>query len=478
MGPIWTRDVNIPERPPLPGDMEAEAAVIGGGLAGCLTAYCLREAGVNTVVLEAARIGSGQTAGTTAKVTSQHGLIYGRLIRQLGPELARMYAEANQRAIERYRALVREKGVDCDFEERPAYLYTRAAPAVLQAEWEAARRLGLPARLTTGTALPFPAAEALRFDGQAQLHPLKLLRAISEDLTVYERTPVRAVEGRTVYTDRGRVRAEHIVFACHFPFVNAPGYYFARMHQDRSYVLALEKAQALDGMYLGVDPGSLSFRQTGDVLLLGGAGHRTGDNAAGGRYDKLRRAARSFWPDSRELAHWSAQDCMPMDGVPYIGPYAKNRPGWYVATGFQKWGMTTSMAAAHILTDAILGRENDYAPVFSPQRRLTAPGVKAALSDGLRSAKEMGRQVFSFPAEGAEAMPGGHGGIAEHQGRKMGIYRDDDGGLHAVDTRCPHLGCQLSWNADERTWDCPCHGSRFDADGRRITGPAQRDIGL
>ena len=191
---------------------------------------------------------------------------------------------------------------------------------------------------------------------------------------------------------------------------------------------------------------------------------------------QVRRAARGFWPDSREVLRWSAQDCMPADGVPYIGPFSHSRPSWFVATGFQKWGMTSAMVSAMVICDAILGKKNDWAPVFSPLRRPTGPALRAMASDGLRSAKELGRQIFSFPGDGASSLPAGHGGVVELHGGKAGVYRDGTGQLHAVSTRCPHMGCQLSWDPDERTWDCPCHGSRFDADGKRICGPAQTAI--
>ncbi len=478
MDSIWTNGVSIPPRPVLAGDVKADAAVIGAGIAGCLTAYYLQREGLSVAVLEAGRIGAGQTAGTTAKITSQHGLIYDRLITQLGPELARLYARANQQAVGQYEMLIAEEGIDCDFAGTCAYLYTTVSPGAIQREWSAAAQLGLPARLTTAAALPFPAAAALRFDRQARFHPLKFLRAIAKGLTVYENTPVLRAEGHTLVTPRGTVTAKKIVFACHYPFVNFPGLFFARMHQERSYVLALEHAQALDGMYYGIDPGGLSFRQAGELLLLGGGAHRTGENAAGGRYERLRRAARTWWPGSREVGAWSAQDCIPVDGVPFIGPFAASRPDWYAATGFQKWGMTTSMAAAHILTDLILGRENEYAPVFTPRRFRLRASLGNLTRDARVTAGGLLRCAFGTARDSADEMPAGHGGVVEADGKKMGLYRDRQGRDHRVGVKCPHLGCQLAWDPDEKTWDCPCHGSRFDADGRLLSGPAQSGIGL
>ena len=275
---IWNRTASLRPREPLSGDRKVDAAVIGGGLAGILTAHFLRAAGLETVVLEAARAGSGQTGRTTAKITAQHGLIYERLIDQLGREKAVLYAQANQWAVAEYRRMVRELGIDCDFTDCPAYLYATGDPWPIHREEEAARSLGIDAACVADTELPFPVAAALRFGNQARFHPLRFLDAVAEPLELYEQTRVRDVEGNRVITDRGTVTAEHVVFACHYPFRNVPGYYFLRMHQERSYVLALENAAGLEGMYFGTDGDGLSFRHQGDLLLLGGVGHRTGEN--------------------------------------------------------------------------------------------------------------------------------------------------------------------------------------------------------
>ncbi len=314
----------------------------------------------------------------------------------------------------------------------------------------------------------------MRFRGQAQFHPLKFLKAISEPLTIFEHTPVETVEGTALVTERGRIRAEKVVFATHYPFVNFPGLYFVRMHQERSYVLALENAAKVDGMYIGGEMGGYSFRNYGNLLLFGGEGHRTGENSGGGRYDALRKMAGVLFPAGREVACWSAQDCITPDSVPYIGPYAPGRPDWYVATGFQKWGMTSSMAAAMILRDAICGRENPWAEVFDPGRFGGETFLGVAGESG-QAVKGLARNYFKIPRETAKELPAGHGGVVFLNGEKVGVYKEPDGTIHAVDVRCPHLGCQLEWNPDEKSWDCPCHGSRFDYKGNWLCGPAQEN---
>ena len=475
MESIWTQSVSLPPRKALDHDLETDVAVIGAGMAGVLTAWFLQQRGVRVVVLEANRVGSGQTQNTTAKITLQHSLTYQKLTEDFGPQRAAQYARANRQAIRDYWAIAKRLKISCQLEEVPAYLYTRYNPQVLEEEAQAAQDLGIAATLVRKTCLPFPVEAALCFPHQAQFHPLQFLRAVAEPLTIYERTLVRTVEEHTIFTGQATVTANHIVFASHFPFVNFPGLYFARIHQERSYVLALSHAQKLDGIYYGMDTDGLSFRNVGDLLLLGGSGHRTGENSKGGRYDHLRSAAGKFWPNCFEVTRWSAQDGVTLDGVPYIGTYARSRPYWYVATGFRKWGMTGSMTAARLLADQITGKHNDNAEVFSPQRFSTA-ALPTLLRDSGQSCKGISRQWLHIPDETAESLPRGHGGIVTVNGEKAGVYKDEVDRIYVVSPRCPHLGCQLEWNPDEKSWDCPCHGSRFDYKGTLINNPALTDL--
>lgn len=476
MESIWSKTEKLPEHPALPGNMEVDAAVIGGGLAGVLTAYFLKRQGVEAVVLEADRLGSGQTQNTTAKITSQHGLIYDRLLRQFGGVRARQYADAQQEAVEEYERVTREEGIDCMLERLPAVLYTETSPEKLEQEYDAAARLGLPAELLQETELPFPVKRALRFTGQAQFHPLMFLRGILEKIEVYEKTRVQKVEDHAILTDRGVVSARHIVFASHYPFQNFPGFYFMRMHQKRSYVLALEGPPKLEAMYYGVDPGGLSFRSAGRLALLGGGGHRTGENREGGRYEMLWRKAREFWPSCRPAAAYSAQDCMTLDGVPYVGRFSRTKPYWYAASGFQKWGMTNSMAAAKLLSRQISGECRQKSSVFSPRRFVASAAVPTLVREAGKSAKGLLKEILYLPGKEFDRLPKGQGAVIRHCGKKRGAYRAEDGTVYLVSVRCPHLGCQLEWNPDEKSWDCPCHGSRFDYRGDLLDGPAQ--IGL
>ena len=472
---IWQADTEMPERETLHRDIQTDTVVIGGGLAGILTAYLLGESGVENVVLEADRVGSGQTGNTTAKITLLHGLKYAHVEKVFGEKGARQYAAANAWAVERYRELVRTLGIDCGFEDKPSYLYSVNEENPLGEEFAALCRAGIDAYLVTDTLLPFPTVQAIRVDGQAQFHPLKFLKELSRQVTVYEKTRVLRVKGGIVETDGGTVTAKRVVFACHFPFVNVPGYYFARMHQSRSYVVALKGAAMLDGMYASADKGGCAFRDAGDLLLLSGAGHRTGKNREGGRYEWLSQRASEWYPQAKIVARWSAEDCMPIDAVPYIGHFSPSEPDWYVATGFGKWGMTSAMVSAGTISDLITGRENPNAEVFRPNRFKLA-SADDLLKEGGTSVSGLAKAWMLPPGTSAPELEIGHGGIVEYDGHKVGVYKDEDGTVYAVDARCPHLGCQLTWNPDERSWDCPCHGSRFSYTGKLLDGPAQTHL--
>lgn len=444
MESIWTAGTEIERRPPLSEDLETGAVVIGAGLTGILTAYYLKQAGIPSLVLEADRIGSGQTKNTTAKITSQHGLIYHRLIQTFGREMAGHYAIANENAIGAYERLIKEKGISCEFAKDTACLYSEVEEDILRQEAWAAESLGIKASFGKDGSLPFPVAGITKFEHQARFHPLKFLSAMAEEVTVYEQTKALQVKEQLVETDKGCVRAEHIVFAAHFPFINVPGYYFAKMYQERSYVVALKGAGRLDGMYLGIDEGGFSFRPQGELLLFGGGAHRTGQNKKGGQYEVLREKAGVFYPGCQESACWSAQDCMTLDGIPYIGRFSEKRPNWYIATGFGKWGMTSAMVSAHILTALITGQDCPEADIFSPRRRFTARAAKELLCHGAHTVKGLAKHFW----------PTGESSIVPN---------------------CPHMGCRLEWNPDEQSFDCPCHGSRFDREGQLIDGPAQTD---
>ncbi|AWK50619.1 FAD-dependent oxidoreductase [Clostridium beijerinckii] len=478
MESVWNSEINFRKREVLSKDIECDILVIGAGMAGLLTAYMLAKSGREVVIIDAKSTANGVTKNTTAKITCQHDLIYDSIIKEFGEEGARQYAKANELAIEKYKEIIDEENIDCDFERKDAYVYSLDNTESLKSEYIAVKKLGIDAELVDEVNLPFKVKGALKFKNQAQFNPLKFLRTISEKLTIYENTTALDIteEISVVTKDDIKIKANKIIVATHYPFLNTPGYYFMRMHQERSYVLALENAQDVNGMYKGIDKNAYSFRNYKNLLIFGGEAQRAGENEEGGAYEKLRKAAKELYPNSIEKYHWSAQDCMTLDNIPYIGHYSSKTPDIYVETGFKKWGMTTSMVAAMIISDMILEKENDFSEIFSPGRFDMSASMKNAANDLMITAKNFIAQRIDIPEESIVSLKNGQGGIVEYKGRKTGVYKDNDGRIFAVSTKCAHLGCELHWNADELTWDCPCHGSRYDYKGNWIESPTNKSL--
>ena len=428
MDSIWAK-TTMPSFPRLNGDADTDILIIGGGIAGVLTAYFLHQSGANYLLVEKDRLCRGVTQNTTAKITAQHGLLYHKIVNSRGTETAQKYLRANQTALETYAQLCEK--IDCHFERKDNYVYA-AERRKLEDELRALQAIGYPAELRENLPLPLETAGAVKFSQQAQFHPLQFLAEIVQGLHIYENTVVREMIGSTAVTNGGRIRAKKVIVATHFPFINKHGSYFLKLYQHRSYVIALEGAQNVDGMYVDESRTGLSFRNYGNLLLLGGGSHRTGKK--GGDWQELRVFAGIHYPRVREVACWATQDCMSLDGVPYIGPYSRRTPHLYVASGFNKWGMTGAMVAAQLLHDQVLGKENDWADVFDPSRSILKPQL---LVNGWEAVTNL---------------------------------------LTPTKKRCPHLGCALHWNEAERTWDCACHGSRFSQQGKVLDNPANGDL--
>lgn len=465
----------ISERDSLRGIINADVVVVGAGMAGILTAYFLQKAGKKVVVVEADRIASGQTKNTTAKITSQHGMIYTKLVETLDEEKAKLYARANEEAIEEYAKLVKDETINCEFQRTKAYLYSTKDSEILKKEADTAKSLGIDAEYVDEIDLPYDTKGAVCFHNQAQFHPLKFINKISKQLTIYEKSKVTNVLEHGVEGDNFKVEAKQIVLATHYPFLRTPGYYFLRMHQERSYLLGLINASLKEGMYYGIEDGH-TLRSYAQYVYFGGESHRTGKNKEGGRYATLKKEAEAYFNQSKVVSYWSAQDCMTLDGVPYIGHFSADNCNWFIATGFGKWGMTSSMVSGRLISDMISGNFNPYEELFTPQRFHVTASMKNLIKDGVQAVKGLSKEFLSSAKPDLSEVKPGHGGIIQVEGEKVGVYKAENGETFFVSTKCPHLGCELTYNPDELSFDCPCHGSRFDCYGNLISGPAMKGI--
>lgn len=429
MESVWGKNTQSISFKTLEGDKNTDVLVIGGGMAGVMCAYKLKNAGVDCILAEAEKIGNGITKNTTAKITLQHGAMFDKLINRFGLDRARLYIDAQKSAGREYEQLCRS--IDCDYEIKDSYVYSLKDRKKIKREVEALNLLGGKAEFANRTELPFEVAGAVRVKNQAQFHPLKFLYAVSKDLPIFEHTKILELKPNQAVTTRGVINYKKLIIATHFPMLNKHGAYFLKLYQHRSYVIALKNAQNVNGMYVDESDKGLSFRNYGELLLLGGGAHRTGKK--GGCWQELELFAKKHYPKAQVVGKWATQDCMTLDGVPYIGQYSQATPSVYVATGFNKWGMTNSMVAAEILCDLVQGKSNKYAQIFSPSRSILRPQLA------------------------------------------VNVFESTVGLLTPTVPRCPHLGCALKYNPAEHSWDCSCHGSRFTEKGELIDNPATHD---
>ncbi len=429
MNSIWEDTAKRIRFNTLEKSKSTDVLIIGGGIAGLLCAYKLKNAGVDCMLVEATEICSGITKNTTSKITLQHGLIYDKMIRRFGQDHARLYAKAQTQAIKEYVRLC--ESIDCDFETQDNYVYSLNDRKMIEKEVAALNRIGVKAEMSDAHELPFSVAGAVCVKEQVQFHPLKFLYTIAKDLQIYEHTKVLELMPGKAVTNHGEISYKKLIIATHFPMLNKHGLYPLKLYQHRSYVLALKNARNVDGMYVDESETGLSFRNYGDILLLGGGGHRTGKK--GGCWQELEEFARKYYKNAEIVGKWATQDCMTLDDIPYIGRYAKSTPDVFVATGFNKWGMTNAMVAADILCDLVRGKPDPYVDVFSPSRNMLRPQLA------------------------------------------VNAFESAIGLLTPTTPRCPHLGCALKYNRAEHTWDCPCHGSRFTEHGELIDNPSTDD---
>ncbi|HEX2052583.1 MAG TPA: FAD-dependent oxidoreductase [Actinomycetota bacterium] len=490
---LWMATSGSTSYPQLSASLQFDAAVIGGGITGITTALFLLREGLSVALLEADRIAAGTTGYTTAKLSSLHGLTYVSIAGKHGEDAARTYGEANEAAIELIAGLIESHGIECDFERMPAYTYTTDRGQVGEVEQEAklAQRLGLPASLTTECGLPFQVAAAVRFDNQAMFHPRKYCLGLAEVFAaeggrLFEETPAldisREAQGAVVRTSGGELRAKHVVEATQLPFYDTFGYFTSNI-PSHSYGVAMPTNETPPpGMYLSADSPTRSLRPYEDggrtYLVVGGEGHKVGrDKDSAQRYAALESWAREHFDVGAPAFLWSAHDYLPSDGVPYVGRLTPGDDRLWIATGFKKWGLTNGTAAARILADRITGRSNPWAQVFDSTRLKPKASAGKLVKRQWEIAERLDRnRVLPVSLAPADLPPSGEARVVKVRDHKVAVYRDPDNRVHAVSGECSHQGCEIAFNSGDRTWDCPCHGSRFSLGGEVLHGPAVRHL--
>lgn len=492
---LWRASTELPSFPRLAEDILVDAAIVGAGIAGVTTAYMLTQKGYKVALLDAGKILDGATGYTTAKVTAQHGVIYNELLQHFGEEKARQYYQANTEALQWMKQHVEAHQIDCNWEPEAAYVYADSEEGVdkLKKEFEAYQTLGIPSEWVDSLPIPLEIKGAIRMPDQARFNPLPYLKHLIGHIQeagglIYEETMITEKldkEGPfTLYTARGdhAIRCKHVISTSHFPFYDGGGFYFTRLRPERSYVVAVKpETQFAGGMYINVEQESRSLRSASwngeELVLVGGENHKVGQGICTYRhYENLEMFGGELLGIKSIPFRWSTQDLITLDKVPYIGQIASDEEGIYVATGFGKWGMTTSSVAAHIITDQLQGIDNPYSELYTPSRFKADPSILNMVKENANVAKEFISGKIGIIRREPEELEKDEGGTVLFKGKRAGAYRDREGQLHIVDSTCTHMGCEVEWNDAERSWDCPCHGSRFHYDGQVLEGPAEEPL--
>ena len=475
-------------------NMIVDTAIIGGGICGLTTALLLKERGQDLAIFEAKRIGCGATGYTSAKITIQHGTIYQDIISSYGKEAAKKYARGNSEAALMIKNIIDKYHIECDYDESDSYVYARTEKELerLKKEYEAVIDLDIKAAFLSEIEEPFYMKGALAFKNQAMFHPRKYILGIAkclDDNQIYENTRIVNIESEKDFycletADGNIIQAKHVVIATKYPIINKKDLFFTKLHVERSYIIAVSSTKIkLSGMYISVDKPVRSVRpcktQKESLILIGGANHPVGEcHDTSERYNELIAYAKELDESVEVKYKWSTQDCISLDKIPYIGEINDDMKNIYVATGFSKWGMTNGTIGARLITDKILGIKNEFEGIFDPKRRLSLKSIKELAVQGIDVAQDYISTLLNLDVDRFSDVGNGEGKLAKYKDKVVGVYRDNEGEIYVVNPKCPHMGCQLSFNQAEKTWDCPCHGSRFNYNGKVIEAPSVRDLDL
>lgn len=470
-------------------NLETDICIIGAGVFGTTCAYYLSKLGFSVVLVDKGVFGHGTTGFSTGKITSQHGLFYDYLINSFGINFAYDYLKANESAIENIKKIIDDENIKCDFEYKNSFVYTlnKLDLCLFEDEKSALDRLNFNCDLVSKTSLPFDIQCALCFNNQAQFNPIKYINALYNCILdnngiIFSNTLITDVKKDAEFfyslSFKNVIKSKFVIVATHFPFINIPGFYFTKMYQSTSYALAFDTKKTLpSGMYISNSTPIFSFRTAKyngkDVLIVAGADHKTGESVNyDNTYGILENEVKKYYPDCSVLFKWSSNDCISLDKIPYVGLYSSFTPNMFVGTGFKKWGFSTSNIAANIIVDKICGRQNNYEYLFDSSRLKPIKNFKELKNVSVQTSKSLIFDKFKVKEYDFTDIPNNSGDVIKINGINVGVYKDSDGNIFAVNPVCSHLGCLLSWNNADKTWDCPCHGSRFNYMGECISDPA------
>jgi len=491
---LWHETTKLPTYPTLEENLEVDITIVGGGITGITLAYLLRQEGYSICLIDANRFLSGTTGNTTAKITVQHGLIYDELINNFDLDTAKLYYEANERALQFMKKTIEENKIDANFTTAPSFLYSTEGDNTekLEKELAAYEAIGIQETLTTKTELPFQVRQALKIENQAHFHPLHYLTYLLEEcnkagVKLYENTRALSIEYSkrpiVICKDDYRIVSHYVVQTSHYPIFDGEQFFPLKMYADRSYALAAKTKTTVDGMYINIDTPTRSIRPVtidGDQgMLFAGENHRTGvsDHPMAEHFNQLASFAEKNFTIETIDYQWSDQDYTTADKLPYIGTMTAEKDNVFVATGFRKWGMTNGTNAALLLRNLIINKKCRFADLFSLQRKTKInPNLKNMFTFNAEVAKQLVKGKLDGEEGDISKLEKGKACTIIKEGNRIGVYKDEEDQLYAVDTTCTHLGCELNWNDAEKSWDCPCHGSRFSYEGKVLNGPAVRDL--
>ncbi|MDV2581832.1 FAD-dependent oxidoreductase [Alkalibacillus haloalkaliphilus] len=492
--PVWKESMEKYQLETLQGDHKTDVVIVGGGITGITAAYLLAKSGKEITLIDAGHLVQGTTLHTTAKVTAQHNLIYDELLSHFNYQIARGYYEANKDAMNLFEQIIQDEQIECDWETHDAYLYSTSGEygKKIEDEYKAYQNLNINGKITDSIPFNIEIENALYMKDQYQFNPTKYLNQLiqiiqDKGVKLYENTVAVNVESTeqsaTVITREGhKIEGKYVLSCTHFPFYEGKGLYSGKIHAQRSYVIAFPNQNPYPGgMYLSVDEPSRTIRHATinnqDYILFGGESHKVGQGKdLHKHYLNLKRSAEEIFGKVPIEYRWSTQDLVTLDKLPYVGPVTKDEPRVLIATGYRKWGMTNSTAAAKLMADTVLGNSNPYEEVYKPSRFNADPSLKKFFTENFDLTKHLVKGKLEFPKNEVEDLKQGEATTFLMNGQRKGAYKHDDETVYIVDTTCTHAGCEVNWNDAENTWDCPCHGSRYSYKGEVIEGPAEKDL--